>query len=143
MARIRTDDGIRVEGLVELNNALKEFGDEFKGEMRKTNKVVADIVAKDARAAATSLGSTAAHVAYSIRASAGAQFAGVSLGDPAAAGAEFGGGRRPTTQQFQPWRGNGENAGYFLYPTIRRDADKIETEYKQGLERLLRKTGLE
>lgn len=36
-------------------------------------------------------------------------------------GAEFGGGRRPTTRQFPPWRGKGDQAGYMLYPTIREE----------------------
>lgn len=38
-------------------------------------------------------------------------------------GAEFGGGRRPTTRQFPPWRGKGETAGYMLYPTLRAETD--------------------
>lgn len=134
--------GIIVDGLPELNKALREFGDEFKGEMRKTNKAVADVVLKDAKSAAAALGSTAAHVGPDMKATAGALSAGVSLNGPAAAGAEFGGRGRPTTQQFQPHRGNGDNAGYFLYPTIRRDAGKIEAEYKRGIDKLIRKAGL-
>lgn len=144
MARIGAGEGIRVEGLAELDRSLREFGSEFKGEMRKTNKAVAEFVTKDARAAAAGLGSTAAHVAPSLKASAGAQFAGVALGGgayPMAAGAEFGGRGRPTTQQFQPHLGN---TGYFLYPTIRRDLanNKIEAEYKRGIDKLIRKAGL-
>ncbi len=145
MARLGSGEGIVVDGLPELNKALKDFGDEFKGEMRKTNKEVADKVTAGARGAAAALGGVAAHVVPEITSSAGAQFAGVSLrAGGAAAGAEFGGRGRPRTQQFQPWRGSGPDAGYFLYPTIRRDLQngRIESDYKQGLERLLRKTGL-
>jgi hypothetical protein len=142
MARITGDATIRVDGLKELNASLREFGGEFKGEMRKTLKPIADFVAADAKGAASALGSTAAHVAPSIKSSAGAQFAAVSGSDPAFAGAEFGGRGRPTTQQFQPWRGNGEDAGYFLWPTIRRDAPRIEQEAADGLERLIQKAGL-
>lgn len=39
-------------------------------------------------------------------------------------GAEFGGGRRPTTRQFPPWRGKGDEAGYMLYPTIREETEE-------------------
>jgi len=142
MARMTGNDTIRVDGLKELNSALKEYGGDFKGEMRRTLKNIADFVAEDARGAASALGSTPAHVAPTIKASAGALFAGVSMSDPAAAGAEYGGRRRPTTQQFQPWRGNGEDAGYFLWPTVRRDAADIEEEAKAGIDRLIKKAGL-
>ncbi|WP_332645109.1 hypothetical protein [Aeromicrobium sp.] len=142
MARVTGNDTLRVEGIKELNAALRKFGDDFKGEMRRTLKPIADMVAEDARGAATSLGSTAAHVAPTIKASAGAQFAAITLGDPAAAGAEFGGRGRPTTQQFQPWRGNGENAGYFVWPTIRKDGPLIDEKAAEGLGRLIEKAGL-
>lgn len=142
MARIQTGT-VRVEGLRELSKALKQLEDKNLGkELQKANKAAATTVAKDATGAAYSLGSTAAHVAPSIKASAGRMSASVSIGGashPAAAGAEFGGQGRPTTMQFQPWRGAGSNAGYFLYPTIRRDADKIVEEYTAALDELLGK----
>jgi hypothetical protein len=134
---------VQVEGLVELNKALKDLGDEFKGEMRRTNKGVADFVATDARAGASAAGSTLAHIAPSIKASAGALSAGVSLGGPAypmAAGAEFGAG--PDLPQFKPWRGNGQGAGYAVYPAIRANADRIESEYGEAADRLIKKAGL-
>lgn len=140
-SRIRTGT-IQVEGLVELNRALKQLGPTFPKELRKANKTVADLVAQDAKAAAHSIGGVAAHVAPSIKASAGAQFAAVSLGGtayPMAGGAEFGSYRY---KQFKPWRGNGSDAGYFVYPAIRRDADRIETEYGHALTELLDRTGL-
>ena len=39
-----------------------------------------------------------------------------SAGVPYAFGAEYGSMRWP---QFKPWRGNAENAGYFLWPSVR------------------------
>lgn len=134
--------GIEVHGLAELNKSLKDMGDEFKGEMRKTNKVVADFVADGSRSAASGLGSTAAHVAPFIKASAGAVSAAVTLNHPAGAGAEFGGQGRPSTMQFEPHRGSGPDAGYFVYPTIRRDLDEIESKYEEGMDKLLKKVGL-
>lgn len=38
---------------------------------------------------------------------------------PAVLGAVFGGGRRPTTRQFPPWRGSHRDAGYMLFPELR------------------------
>lgn len=143
MARVNaTGQGVRVVGLNDLNRALRELGPDLQRELKRTNLDVAQIVADDARSAALQLGGVAAHVAPSIRASARNTAAGVSFGGagyPMAAGAEFGAYR---FKQFQPWRGNDENAGYFVYPAIRQDADRIETEYGAAIDKLLDRNGL-
>ena len=56
-----------------------------------------------------------------------------------AAGAEFGGQGRPTTQQFRPHLGR---QGYFLYPTIRDNQDRIEDEYLSKVDDLIKRAGL-
>jgi predicted phage gp36 major capsid-like protein len=159
MARTRTTrvktGVIAVDGLTELNRELRNLGPEFKGELRRTNKSVADFVAEDASAAAFSLGGTAAKVAPSIKSTAGALSAGVAFGGaahPEAGGAEFGANRNRIRQrssgsyvgyrQFKDWRGSGPTAGYFVYPTIRRNADRIETEYGEAVDHLLKKANL-
>lgn len=139
--RIRSGT-VAVEGLTELNRALRRMGPEFPKEMRAVNKTVAEFVANDARSNAYSLGGVAAHVAPSIKASAGTTSAGVAFGGPSwpmAGGAEFGSIRY---KQFQPWRGNGPDAGYFVYPAIRQDADRIEDEYTEAVDDLIKKVGL-
>jgi len=138
--------GISIEGLEEFQRALHVLDKDLEKELRKANREVAKFVATDARGAASALGSTAAKAAPSVKPTAGAGWAGVALGGggyPFAAGAEFGGRRRPTTMQFQPWRGSGEGAGYFLYPTIRRDAERIEDEYGSALDDLIKRAGLD
>lgn len=146
MGTSRVRSGIvDVEGLRELNRALKELGPQFPKEMRAVNKKAAEEVSGEARAAALAQGGVAAKSASSIKVSAGAMSAGLAVGGstaPWAVGAEFGGGGRPTTQQFKPWRGNGSNAGYFVYPTIRENADEIESTYREGLDELLERVGL-
>lgn len=140
--RSATSSGVVAEGLPELARALKEIDSSLVKELRKANKSVATFVAADARSAAVALGGVAAHVAPSVKPSAGATYAGVAMGGPGypmAAGAEFGSYR---FKQFQPWRGNGSDAGYFLYPAIRQDSDRIETEYKQAADAVIRKAGL-
>lgn len=146
MPRIRTSgENVRldVEGLNELNRALRALGGrEFQTQLRDASKEVATEVASDAKAKAYSLGGVAAHVAPSIAASAGYTSAGVALGGashPAAMGAEFGGGARPTTRQFKPWRGSGSNAGYFVYPAIRDNADMIGDRYLSAVDAILRR----
>lgn len=142
MARQRADGAINAVGLPELSRALKAIDKETGTKLRGANKSVATFVADDARAAAQSLGGVAAHVANSVKPAAGAAFAGVAGGGPAHpafGGAEFGSDKY---KQFQPWRGNGEGAGYFVYPTIRRDGPRIETEYRTTIDDLLKEVGL-
>ena len=134
------DGGIRIEGLNETVAALKALGIKAEVGVRLANKAAATEVATGARGAAYSLGGVAAHVAPGIKASAGVKSGSVSLGnDPAAAGAEFGGQGRPTTQQFKPWLGQ---QGYFLFPTIRRDSERINETYREALDRVIREAGL-
>ncbi len=137
------EGGIRVEGLNELVARLKvlEAGSEVA--VRLANKEAATFVTAGARAAASALGGVAAHAAPSLKASAGVKSAGVALGGgdhPEALGAEFGGGRRATTQQFKPWLGH---TGYFLYPTIRRDHEKIDETYRAALDKIIKEAGLD
>lgn len=140
--RIKTG-AIEVHGLAQLNRALRELDSDLPKELRSTNKKVAEKVASGARGRAQSLGGVAAHVAPSLRATAGVRSAGVAGGGaayPMFGGAEFGSYRYP---QFKPWRGNGSDAGYFLYPEIRDEAPNIEDEYREALNDLIRKAGLD
>lgn len=139
--RIKTGT-IQVEGLAELSRALKKAEGAAPGALRETNKKVAETVADKARGRASGLGGVAAKVAPSMRAVAGAKSAGVAGGGasyPMFGGAEFGSIRY---KQFQPWRGSGSDAGYFLYPTIRAEAPNIEDEYRTALDELIGKAGL-
>lgn len=143
--RVRSG-AIEVEGLTELQRALKQLGDvEASAELRGANKEAAGFVADASRGRAVSEGSVAAKIAPSIRASAGMSSAAVAFGGvayPMAAGAEFGGQGRPTTQQFRPWRGTGPGAGYIVYPTINEKADQVLAPYEQAIDEITRKAGL-
>lgn len=128
---------VEVEGLRDLSRALKELGPDAQKELRSASKEVAGFVARDASSAAHSLGGVAAHVAPSIRAVGGVGGAGVSFGGsayPMAGGAEFGSVR---FKQFQPWRGSGSDAGYFVYPSIRQDSDRIVTEFTHAVNKVI------
>jgi len=139
--RIKTG-AIEVHGLRELDRALKMVESDTPNALRDTNKKVAEKVTSSARGRAAALGGVAAHVAPSLKATAGARSAGVAGGGawyPMFGGAEFGSIRYP---QFQPWRGSGSDAGYFLYPAIRDEVPHIEDEYREALNELIRKAGL-
>lgn len=130
---------VKVDGLTELNRALRAIGPDAQKELKEASREVARFVANDARAAAYSLGSTAAHVAPSISAVGGVSGAGVAFGGaryPMAGGAEFGSVRY---KQFQPWRGNGPQAGYFVYPAIRRDVDRIASTFTDAVDDIIKR----
>lgn len=143
MARVQSSAGVRVQGLAELNRALRALGGrEFQAELRTAGKEIATEVAGDAQAKAYSLGGVAAHAAPSISASAGFTSAGVSFGGgahPEAMGAEFGGRGRPTTQQFQPHLGT---RGYFVFPAIRDNNEFITNTYLGAVDEILRRHDL-
>lgn len=141
MARIRSGE-VKVDGLRELNNALRAVGKDAQSELRDAGKKIAETVADDARSNAYSLGGVAAKVAPSIRASAGVRSAGVGFGGaafPFAGGAEFGSLRY---KQFKPWRGNTSDAGYFVYPSIRSNSERITEDYAEAVDDLMRRHDL-
>lgn len=130
---------VKVAGLPELSRALKAIGPEAQKELKEASRRVATFVANDARSAAHSLGGVAAHVAPSIKPVGGVSGAGVAGGGaayPMFGGAEFGSMR---FKQFQPWRGNSSDAGYFMYPAIRQDADRIETEFTAAVDDIIKR----
>jgi hypothetical protein len=130
---------VKVDGLAELSRALKAIGPDAQKELREASKRVATFVANDARSAAYSIGGVAAHVAPSIKPVGGVVGAGVAFGGaayPMAGGAEFGAYKY---KQFKPWRGNDSGAGYFVYPAIRQDADRIETEFTAAVDDIIKR----
>jgi hypothetical protein len=121
---------VRIEGMRQVRRQLREIDVGLPKMLSRGNKEIAEEVAGQARTTARGLGSTAAFVAPSIRASGTQASSAVRLGAGSLArsdgssvkaalvapGSEFG----SIAPQFHPWRGNGGDAGYFLMPTIRR-----------------------
>lgn len=138
-----------------LNKALRKLPKEAKAKLRDANVRIAAKVASDAASRATQVGGIARHVAPTIRAgrdTVPVVRMGSSQPLPVAGngwsrsrdgkrqtigdviwGAEFGGGARPTTTQFSPWRGNDDGAGYFLFPTVKDAHAFIAREFEQAV----------
>src|SRR5690348_883428 len=110
---------VRLTGLDELRKELKRLDGDWTSQLKDANyEIAADIVVPEAkrRAGQTRAGGA---VINSIRAAKAARSATVSLGSNKvswAAGWEFGSLKY---KQFPYWRGNGEDAGYFMWPAIR------------------------
>jgi len=92
--------------------------------LAEQDEAQAGIVAKMARARGAQLGSVHAHAAPGIKAVNQAPIVRLYGNQhPEIFGAEFGGGARPRTRQFPPWRGKGQDAGYMLFPVMREYTD--------------------
>ena len=139
---------IIVPGLDELRKALKDLGDiegtkEFKlAGWRAANEVV--IPGAQSRASTRLQQAAAATLAAAKVATGGGVRFGA--GFPGAMGAEFGAAQnqlRNTRRgpvrgwnQFDAWRGSGPDTGYFLWPTIREEADRIVEVIDEALDPL-------
>lgn len=131
---------LKVYGLAQLRKALRELADKDTMDRLKTANVHAAETVVDAAKgrAGTRLQRKAAEtleVARTVRAAVrfGAGFRG-------ALGAEFGSaqnvrrrvnhfGNYTGWNQFEGWKGNGPEAGYFLWPAIRDKSDEIMQAY--------------
>lgn len=133
-------ESIQVQGLREFQAALKALDDRLPRELAQANYEAADhVVAREASRRARSLGGVAGKAAASIKAAKQQRAAAVSIGGPQfpfALGAEFGGQRRPTTQQFKPWKGH---EGYFLWPAIRETKPQFMEVYERAIDDLMRR----
>ena len=143
------DVQIDVEGLNEFRKALKATDKAFVKELGQEYKIIGRMIQSGAAQRAAALGGIAAKSADAVKASASTTALAVKLSSgsktPWAFGAEFGGGKygagnpKPTggyTTQFKPWKGNGPEAGYFLYPTIRAESAHIIEEFDKAIERV-------
>ena len=126
---------IAVEGLDELRRELKKLDDAgLTKELKDANYKVASLVVDASKARANSRLERKAALSLSAgRQAARAQVAGGGPRAPFFGGAEFGARKYP---QFQPWRGNGITAGYFLFPAIRAETDRIVDLYGDEIQRI-------
>jgi hypothetical protein len=139
---------IEVQGLYEFLARVKATTPEVAKQVADVNKKAADIVKDAAAAKAQSIGSTAAKASQSLATSKATRQASVRLGRgmPFAFGAEFGAKKY---RQFKPWTGNqwvggsgpAGGVGYFLYPAIREQKAKVESEYMAEMLALMRAAG--
>lgn len=144
--------GIRIRGMRELQRALRQIDKELPKELAAANQRVAQHVVDEATSRAKALGPMQAKGARSLSAARQQRIAAIRYGGaryPMAMGAEFGAGQNTLRQtsrgavrgwnQFRSWRGSGGNAGYFLFPTLRREGDRVVDLYGDVLEDLIAK----
>lgn len=142
---------VKVAGLRELSRELRKLDDAgLIGELKDANYAVASLVVDAARDRASSkMERRAADSLKASRQAARAQVTGGGARVPFFGGAEFGGfseqprqrvtGTYTGFRQFKPWRGSGTGAGYFLYPAIRDETDRIVEMYGDALDEITRR----
>lgn len=148
-------EGIEASGIKDAIKAAKAVGDiERSKAFKAASAEAANLVVKGARAnASTRLERRAARTALDAVVRSSLPAVRLSASDfPAALGAEFGADRnqrrlirgkgqrrshyRKGWNQFRPWRGSDSNAGYFLWPSIRENADDVRETYAELVEKL-------
>lgn len=124
-----------IDGLDEVQKAFRKLPTEVKKGADEQVRDIAKFVASETKSAARTRAERKA--AGTIR----AQKNGVSLGGGGrrqaagnmALGTEFGGGARRTTQQFRNHRGT---QGYFFWPAIRNNSEKIKKMWDDMLDEI-------
>lgn len=138
------DNAVVIEGLSGFAKALKAVDEDFPKSLRKANYDLAGEIVTRARSEARSEGPVEAAASRSLKSARSANSSTVVGGGaryPYFWGAEFG---SKAYKQFQPWRGNQWGGweggpGYFLHPTIRRDAKALLDEYMKTIDALTAK----
>jgi hypothetical protein len=147
---------VKVAGLGELRKELKRLDEPtILDELKDANFEVAELVRREALDRASSrMEIRAAESLKSARQAQRAQLTGGGAKTPFFGGAEFGSDRgksriiagktmqshnRVGWRQFQEWRGNQSDAGYFLYPAIRDLTEPIVNIYGDWLEQITKK----
>ncbi len=143
---------VAVKGLDEFRRELRKLDDAgLLDDLKDVNYSVAELVVEEAqRNASTRLQRLASESLSPSRQAARAQVTGGGANAPYFGGAEFGSqrGQRRTGpsgrrflghNQFDPWRGNGSSAGYFLYPAIRDNTERIIELYGDEMDRITKK----
>ena len=124
----------QIEDLPGILRRLSKLPKTAQQEIRAAAQAIADEEAGRIQAAAAGSSRQAAAIAQFIKSrrdrvpaisAGGSRKSGLASGAKAGEiffGAEFGGGARWTTQQFRPHQGT---VGYFFYPTLRADQERM------------------
>lgn len=128
---------IQVQGAKELRAALRKMGD--RRLLRELGNLNADLAAQVIDRARANAGSPLERkAADQLKPAKSAAAVRVSMDGGYVLGAEFGAKRWP---QFKPWKGNGVEAGYFLFPAVRDMREEIVNAYADEIERVFGKDG--
>lgn len=128
-------DQVEIDGLAETLRVLDRLPDLVDRLARDAGEASARDEVPRIKGRAARTGRVQALAARSVRAE-GSQLVGAAGGGVPAAifyGAEFGGGNKPTTRQFDPFRGQ---RGYWFWPQLRDDEGRLVENFATALDDL-------
>lgn len=132
---IYAKNGIRVDGLKDLQQALREAPKEVRKEVRAANKLAAEVVASAAKTLAPS---RTGRLAASIGARAGQKDASVKAGSaarvPYAGPIHFGWHTRPNPEKG--WRGGPIRPQPFLYDALDLRREAVLQRYVEAMSKI-------
>lgn len=128
-------DQVEIEGLAGTLRALDRLPDVLDRLAGDAGEASARDEVPRIKGRAARVGRVQALAARSVRVQGGRLVGAAGGGVPAAIfyGAEFGGGNKPTTRQFDPFRGQ---RGYWFWPQLRDDEGRIVSAYSDALDDL-------
>lgn len=135
------DVAVRVDTRA-VQRALRQVDRTLPRRVRVVGNDAAELGIRTARLMATTVGRQQARAAETLRGGSEQRRAVIRMGSrrvPWTAGAEYGSIRY---RQFPAWRGSGRDAGYFVWPAIRRELPAMVHTYNEGVRRLFEEAGL-
>lgn len=137
-------EAVRIEGLTEFRKELRKVaGKDGLAALKAVNVKVAEMIVDRTK---PKMSKRSTRSAASLKAAKTANAAFVRGGGktaPMFGGVEFGAYRNQSRRvargvvkgwnQFDMWRGNASNAGYFLYDTVRSSSEEVVQMYRDGM----------
>lgn len=137
-------EAVRIEGLTEFRKELRKVaGKDGLAALKAVNVKVAEMIVERTK---PKMGKRSTRSAASLKAAKTGNAAFVRGGGknaPMFGGVEFGAYRNQPRRvargtvsgwnQFEMWRGNASDAGYFLYATVRASSEEVVQMYRDGM----------
>lgn len=143
MARSLARGGVQVEGLVELNRALRDIEPALQKELRGTFRRIGAKVRDKVRASMPSRTGKARSSVRSANSSAGTYIAAGKASVPYVGWLDFGGTLRPSGGRRNTAVRPIVRGGRYLYPAIEDMAPQLQREAVEAIEAVKNQLGLE
>lgn len=137
-------EAVRIEGLTEFRKELRKVaGKDGLDALKAVNVKVAEMIVERTKPKMSKKSTRSAASLKAAKTGNASFVRGGGKSAPMFGGVEFGSYRNQSRatrrgpvkgwNQFDPWKGNGSGAGYFLYDTVRSSSDEVIKMYRDGM----------